>query len=1316
MTKSPPRIRVSVKRLIVVLLVLGGLLALRPLADDFLRTTVEEVFTQGTGCTTTIRSAKLQFIPLGAAANDAQIRCSGESANGGFRAAHVSIKLNPLKLVTKTVFLEDLRISGARVTSRGTDSSLIRTVEFVTTPPKQRPQNRAWHSFISSGWKVELSGLEISSAEEADFDSPAPIGREQIWDEPELVIAFDDYELSWKDVRFAATHTERKFDFTRLFARAGGFGVRRGAGGGVPFGAVDAGVSISHGVLSVLHAYTSYRGPAGSAESARLDAEGSLDIRGREYNLAVAAEMQPEFLQELLPESDGLILQHGISASARADVSGELADPTLVGLIKVAAAEPLTLFRRKACAINEAEAKFRLNQDLLHLYDVQLADLIKSSDVSLRLVDDFAFTAELSYTVDRSSALVDRCLTSAEEEHQQWFDLTLKNAVANSRGIIAARGTLVPLTASGQVDSQFHRSDATDRATLNSKFDFSDNRLKLRLRERGDVAQVRGSPLPGETRGAAQATRFQTTTHANIDLDVIYDAGAGTLQIPRLHLKRYPLGRLLARLAPFLPEAALENAGDFVTEESLLDLDAHFSKPGSGEPLEGGGSAAAYELNYAGVPILSASTDFVLSQRGTSFEEISAASAAGELRGALQIGANGVLEGEFRVDEADLQQIPWWHESMPDLEASLQGFVEFGGTLENPELSGEVQVQSATEVDSALDLVSSISFKTRNGVLHGSAKLFGQRASASWSLPLGDSSTESLIVKIEAANFPVSVLLPVEVRGLMSAGEDGQEVGMLTGSLHYEAEPDEILYGSGQALIERLSISTPSARIENIQPLRIDISQGTVQIPDVRLMANDKELALRGSISTESGWNLDITSNWDLGALTSMIEPIEQLSGDLNLAARLRGPIEEPELSAVIRVNRGTVSAKVGQTFIGADDLTIEAEVKNGNLMLHDLSARVGEGTIAARGEVAQLLDSAGRNGTIAVVMTGISLQPTEDLFIRFSGYIDLVLRPGAAPLLGGEVEILNAIYERDVSLRAVIRKLLSLLKRQPGKQVRRGVGMDQGSVELDLRIHADESLLIESDFLKATMRGDLRLQGTASQPLIEGEVNVLDGSFGLSSSKFDILSGSIKFPENSLIIDPDISLAAETIIQTSSREEHRVLLTIGGTARNPQVSMATDSGMSEREIVGLLNIGGSSDNFSLLSWDEGRDDYTYVELLNPRSDIKLSDRLKGLLGFSRLEIESRRRVEKGDVVARVSGSREVTPDVSLTLYSDVGDSNEQGAKLDYELTPYVSTFGEWRSVPETATESSTGSVGGGIIFRKSFPGTGLIPKQLMDD
>ncbi|MCB0344608.1 MAG: translocation/assembly module TamB domain-containing protein [Bdellovibrionales bacterium] len=1305
------------KRLIVVLLLLAGFFAIRPSLDDTLKSIVEDVFTKGTGCNTTIQSAHLQFIPIGATAENAAIRCEGENAPGGFTAKKVSIRIDPLQLLGKKIYLQDLHISGAQVVSIGTKSALIKTVEFVTEKPAPKPNaKKSWHSFISTGWKVELSGLEISSAPQSAFDTPRSGPEDELWQSPDLTIGVDDFEFVWKDVRFTATHTERKYPFSRLFARAGGFGVKRRDAGGISLGYIDAGVSIENGRLEVIHAYTRYGPPAGQPQVSRLTAEGGMNIRDRTYDFRAKADLYPEFLATLLPAASKTIFDSELKASIDGTVTGKLSDPILTGDFNFRVASPLAMYEQEACAFKRIDSKFKLTTDLLHLYDIQIGDLISSSDVSLQLLGDYAFTADLDYAINRSSPFVEKCLAATDSSGEQWLDVTLRNAVANSRGNVAARGTVSPLFANGTWVSHFHSTDVSDKATLKSTFNLSDGKLSVSLKERGDVAQVRESPIIDEGAATARSTTFQTTTNANIDLVLAYYFGSGKLGLEKCRVKRYPLSRLLARLAPFMPQRVLANASDFVTEDSLLDLNFKLSRDAADKPWIGNGTINARSLEYHGFPVTSLDAPFSMQGGALEISEITATSAFGQLNGSIALGAKDTLSGTLRLDVPDLSYVPWWKDVMPDMTAALQGVVELQGTTDSPNIKGELQIQPSTDLDSPIELVSYTSFKTESGALIGDAELFGKRASATWSYPLSEDSKKPLKIEMRADKFPISVLLPSHIRKLLSEQVSDQN-GSLSGTLIYSAAPPNLNRGNGELTLDELTLQTPSARIRNPQPIYIDIVEGTFKFNDLILLANDRELSIKGSAGAVTGWNVDLSSNWELGALTSMIRQVEQLSGELELNASIYGDFDSPRLAGSAKLRKGTASMKLDETFIGANKLEGEIRIADDSLLLERLEGQVGQGHLIAQGRLDQLFSPTSRNGVIEIVATEVSIQPSDVINIRFSGYSDIVLEPSLPPLIKGEIEILGALYERNVSLGDIIEAALSLLRDQQSVKVKRGVAADRDSTRLDVRLHAGESLQIESDLLKTTMRGDVRIGGTTLQPTVEGDIQVLEGSFGLSSSKFDILSGSITFPKNSLVIDPEISFAAETVVQTSSREEHRVLLTLGGTARNPDVGMSTDSGMSEREIVGLLNIGGSTGSLSLLSWEQGRDDYTYAELLSPKTDISLRNRLKSLLGFSRFEIETRRRVETNELIPRVAGSREVTPDLSFTLYSDLGgSSNEQGAKLDYELTPYVGAFAEWRSEPYTKDESSAGVPGAGLIFRRNFPGTGILPRQLVEE
>jgi hypothetical protein len=173
--------------------------------------------------------------------------------------------------------------------------------------------------------------------------------------------------------------------------------------------------------------------------------------------------------------------------------------------------------------------------------------------------------------------------------------------------------------------------------------------------------------------------------------------------------------------------------------------------------------------------------------------------------------------------------------------------------------------------------------------------------------------------------------------------------------------------------------------------------------------------------------------------------------------------------------------------------------------------------------------------------------------------------------------------------------------------------------------------------------------------------------------------------------------------------------MTISGSVLHPAIDFISESGLRQNEIVALLGKDSTSADFSILSGTSSS--HNVIELLDPRSDLRVQDRLTGLSGFSEVKVDTTFSATTGDLTPRVTAIRPLIGAVGLTVQSELLDNQANSATITYPLTNHIDLITGWKSTPVTKDVNTTsGSFNFGIRLQNRFSAGTLFPESFLGE
>ena len=300
-----------------------------------------------------------------------------------------------------------------------------------------------------------------------------------------------------------------------------------------------------------------------------------------------------------------------------------------------------------------------------------------------------------------------------------------------------------------------------------------------------------------------------------------------------------------------------------------------------------------------------------------------------------------------------------------------------------------------------------------------------------------------------------------------------------------------------------------------------------IRISNLLLYSGDQQVAIDGVIDPAGTQNLVLTvESFEMGAVADLLG-YEGLGGDVSGSLLLSGPAGAPDMEGTLNANLQSSGEAIGALRLALDydslRLNVDARLshEDGSTMLAsgfvplDLRIAPPEDGGLAGSTIDQTVDLAITADSFSIGWIDPFLDPEViDRFegrltgdVDVSGTISQPILDGRATLIDGVVGLAEFdVTYRDISANMDFRQNqvhVSELVIRSGDGSVTGEG-DINLAELtlgefDINLRADDFLAVDSRSYTAVVGGLMHLSGTTSQPLLEGDLEVVSAEFYLN-------------------------------------------------------------------------------------------------------------------------------------------------------------------------------------------------------------------------
>jgi outer membrane protein insertion porin family len=483
----------------------------------------------------------------------------------------------------------------------------------------------------------------------------------------------------------------------------------------------------------------------------------------------------------------------------------------------------------------------------------------------------------------------------------------------------------------------------------------------------------------------------------------------------------------------------------------------------------------------------------------------------------------------------------------------------------------------------------------------------------------------------------------------------------LGGSLNYSFKVGQTLAGTGELMFDSLAIGCSPYSLSVPSKTRIPIRNGALQLKNVGFSTFDSILSLDGEVGISQGFNMTAKGSLELSSLLPLLPSIDDLRGNIRTDISVKGVLSEPTVV-------GTATLVNGQ--LGLSDPSLEANEINGTLALsgksirtQGLSGKVNNGTFTIVGTLAPF-DPGG--SSLKTKFQEVSIEPIEDASITFSGALDIGMSPSKRQTISGDINVTFAEVAKDFDINKIIMSTISgylLPTRTQTTATKQKVDLD-----LDIHIDAPRNIFIITPFLSAELNAKIHARGSTANPSIDGTMQVLSGWLGLKGNRFDITSGGLVFKPPALT--PSIEIASEGTLRAPTGESILVILEASGPISNPRITLTSDRGLSQSELLLILTSSRPLGESAL----KGRLDSQFGTerryFMSEGSFAGLQEFFSSLTRLDVLSFEPAYNQFTGTIEPAVVARKNISPRLTLvgeSLFSSVSNSRAGGV---YALTP----------------------------------------------
>ncbi|MDP8222123.1 MAG: translocation/assembly module TamB domain-containing protein [Candidatus Lernaella stagnicola] len=480
----------------------------------------------------------------------------------------------------------------------------------------------------------------------------------------------------------------------------------------------------------------------------------------------------------------------------------------------------------------------------------------------------------------------------------------------------------------------------------------------------------------------------------------------------------------------------------------------------------------------------------------------------------------------------------------------------------------------------------------------------------------------------------------------------------------------------------------------NIVPLHIQYENGRLTVPSFALGGEGVKLTL-DSRQLRGETFLVLDGDIDMGIASNFTEAIAEATGHVILKAEI--PVAFDIQKVLADVSMPGANFVIQNVPTAIENFNLQVTFRNGQATIEQLSADIGGGKLIGGGTY-----------TLPVAQTAAvttdaekKAQPTAklDLFVKLTDvktgvdpYVELAIkkvdliitnRSDGKLDISGDVELARAFATYEIDLISILKTLQTPKGGVSGSAI---YEKKEESVFFNIGVRAERNVVFENNLAHLELRLDLLLTGSNIDTGMIGTVDILKGHALVWNNDYKVTNATVQFVDETRIV-PAFDINAKTEVRGG---EIIVFVNVAGTPDRFHVTLSSDPPKTERDIVALLTVGVSYEEFQESGSGLGSE-----QALAIAAQSLLGNRVSRYTGLD-IGLDSSRGVPM------LKASTELEKDLTASVFQALSDET-LAAEMEYGFIRYLAVYTDWSNFAGEDDPPPSGGFGAGIRIKIEY-------------
>lgn len=461
---------------------------------------------------------------------------------------------------------------------------------------------------------------------------------------------------------------------------------------------------------------------------------------------------------------------------------------------------------------------------------------------------------------------------------------------------------------------------------------------------------------------------------------------------------------------------------------------------------------------------------------------------------------------------------------------------------------------------------------------------------------------------------------------------------------------------NAQVTIPQLSANYKNTvQIAAAGPIRADYANGILTLQPGALKGTGTDLRFQGRIpvaNPNQPLALMLLGTIDL-KLAQLLNPDVTSGGQLKFNIDSTGNRANPNVAGQIQVVNASFAT--GDVPIGMQNGNGVLTLTKDHVEITTFTANVGGGKLTASG--------------------GVAYRPALQFNVGLQGQGMRLLYPGGIRAqMGTQLSLTGNMEDALLSGRVRINQLsftpefdlMNFAGSLSGDSTPPPASGFSTNLKLNIGLQSTNDINLVSRTLSVNGAANLRVTGTAAEPVILGRVNVNEGDLIFQGNRYLLNGGTVDFI-NPIRTEPVVNLNVATTIK-----DYNIQMRLWGPADKLHTNYASDPALPPADIINLIAFGKTTEA-SAANPEPGN--MAAESAVASQVTSQVTNRLEKIAGISQLSIDPELGGQGSgqNPGARIAIQQRVTSNIFVTFATDVNSAQDQEIKIEYKVNPRMS-------------------------------------------